>query len=192
MTAKEAISACVLACLGLACSDGASTRDVGDGVMTDRGFLAFYPRYRVTLPAVLVGEPSNRASYRLSGLPRGTYSLLLVPLIDGVGISSADEWSQLWEDLLAAGVVAQVVVNGVRTGQSRRYFGAALALGAPVGGWTPAGSGTGVRAFSSDGLSSLELDDLAEVGVDLVVETPEIRLSGVALRPVLVAGGFRT
>ncbi len=162
------------------CVSEPTERRAGEAMLLDYGYFAYYPRYRLELPSILVNSTESR-SYLIESLPNSQYSVCIL-LETAKGKVTPEDWGLIWDNLDEAAVSVEIEV--VETGSASHRFAGRLARG-----WDPGGRGEEFWLIRPE-LKDLELG--GSVAINLAVSKPKAELpGGFALKPVLFAGGIR-
>lgn len=96
-------------------------RQVGDGWLSDKGIGSYYPRRRITLPAIPVGAQAEERVYRLRGVPKDFYTVWLIPVVKRQ--DSAPSGPGPREYCLRTGLSAEVIVSRLTDPRVARAHG---------------------------------------------------------------------
>lgn len=165
------------AVVALSCQSG-QERPVGDGQLRDLGWPSYFPRYRVSLPAVLP-QSGTATHFSLRNLPLATYELRVIPVTQRGGARSEAEWEGLAQALGQCGLSVSVTVSGAVGGPHTH-------TGLLPGDWLRRVSSDWY--FSSESLEHLRIEGAAEIELRFVGDAD--RLSpGFGFQLVLAGGG---
>ncbi|BCW92242.1 MAG: hypothetical protein ACOYU7_05035 [Bacillota bacterium] len=164
---------------------------VGDGWLSDKGLGSYYPRRRITLPAITVNPQPQERVYRLRGLPKEFYTVWLVPVVrrpePGQSSIGPREYCQ------RTGLSADVVVSRLTVPRTFRAHGRFLEScekrepdGFEEGDYTAED-----WVIVGGTLRSIMLRGDVEICVRVWVEQFDPSLPRAEIRIVLVGGGFK-